>query len=157
MDLKCRPEAFLAGKKVEGGTEMGDPLYSDGKPAIVCKEDCGNAPKKKLLLEWNVARVNGDVGFLLQHVTDGVVWDRVGVGRIQGQDRLAEALTSMMDPPVAELRIDHIITHGYTAALHGALTYGDGEKRRRFCEVYVFNGASKHAKIKEITTYAIDV
>jgi hypothetical protein len=54
---------------------------------------------------------------------------------------------------ITELRIDHIITHGYTAALHGTMAYGG--KRRWFCDVYVFDGASKHAKIKEMITYAI--
>jgi|HigsolmetaAR203D_1030402.scaffolds.fasta_scaffold01307_15 hypothetical protein len=125
-----------------------------GNVKLVCREDCGNAPRKKLLLEWNVALVNGDFDFLLRHVTDTVVWDRVGVGNIQGKDRLIETLESFKEHPITELRIDHIITHGYTAALHGMMTYGG--KRRRFCDVYVFNGASKQAKIKEITTYAIE-
>lgn len=122
---------------------------------IVCIEDCGNAPRKKILLDFIVAYAKGDLDAILEQVADTISWNRVGDKEIQGKDRLIEVLTQMKDFYATELRIENIITHGYTAAMNGIIIFE--EKHYSFCNVYKFNGTSKSAKIKEISTYAIDI
>jgi hypothetical protein len=122
---------------------------------VVCADDCGNAPKKKLLLEFSVAWARGDLHFIAQQIADQILWERVGKETIFGKDAFMQRLAQSKDCQVSEIVIDQIITHGYTAALNGTAAFG--EKRCSFCNVYLFNSASKHAKIKKITTYAIEV
>jgi hypothetical protein len=56
---------------------------------------------------------------------------------------------------VAEVRIDNIITHGDTGVVNGWAKMKEGNAYA-FCDVYKFNGHSKGAKIREITSYIIE-
>ncbi len=126
-----------------------------GELKVTSFTDCGNAPRKQLLLAFNVAFAKGDIAFILEHVANDIVWDRVGDDRIEGKERLAETIEQMKDNLPTEIRIANIITHGSTAAANGILSYE--QKRYSYCDIYIFNGAAKSAKIIAITTYAIDV
>jgi hypothetical protein len=122
---------------------------------VVCVDDCGNAPRKKLLLEFSVAWARGDLHFIAQHIADQIHWERVGKETICGKDSFMKWLEQTNDCQVSEIVIDQIITHGSSASLNGTAAFG--EKRCSFSNVYLFNSTSKHAKIKKITTYAIEV
>jgi len=122
---------------------------------IVCPEDCGNAPKKKQLRDFTAAAVQGDAAFVTACVSDHVEWEVAGARKITGKARFAEALREMHDRPVSELEIRHILTHGKTGAVSGIVKYADGGQRS-FCDVYVFAGSAKDAKIREIVSYVID-
>ena len=121
---------------------------------ILCSEDCGNAPKKKVLLEFNVAFARHDIDVILQHVSEDIVWNRVGERIIRGKAAFAEVIGRMAEgSPATRIEIANIITHGNTASANGVITYGRAQTA--FCDVYRFNSFAKHAKIKEMTTYAI--
>lgn len=124
-----------------------------GQLAVSHAKDCGNAPKKKLLLDIHIALAEGDMSPLLTQVADNVVWERVGLADIHGKEQLEETLARMQKQPATHLRIDNIITHGNTASANGVLSFG--EQRLHFCCVYAFGGFSKQAKIKAITSYEI--
>lgn len=49
------------------------------------KTDCGNAPKREFLKEFNSAFAKGDIEFLVASVSDEVVWDIVGYRQINGK------------------------------------------------------------------------
>lgn len=122
---------------------------------IFCGEDCGNAPKKALLKEFNIAFARGDVDFMLEHAAPNIVWEMVGDRTLRGKDEFAEALDQLKKNKATELHIHNIITHGNVASANGLLKFG--EKSYAFSAVYRFNSFAKSAKIKEITSYVIDV
>lgn len=131
---------------------IGQPL-PPGQLAVTHAPDCGNAPKKKLLLDIHIALAEGDLSPLLDQVADNVVWERVGIAALHGKEQLAQALEAMRQKPATSLLMDNIITHGNTASANGVLSFG--EEQFHFCCVYVFGGFSKQAKIKAITSYEI--
>ncbi|RKQ32691.1 nuclear transport factor 2 family protein [Oceanobacillus halophilus] len=120
---------------------------------VVCPEDCGNAPKKQILRDFNVATVQNKTELVLDYITDDVVWSIVGSHQVVGKDNFLKEINKKEH--VTELHIDNIITHGKTASLNGV--YMEESRKVAFCHVYLFNKAGKSGKIKEITTYIINL
>ncbi len=121
---------------------------------VTCKEDCGNSPRKMLLRDLNIAFANGDVTTLLAYVAENIQWDILGDQKISGKDEFKVALESMKEQKAVEMDIENIITHGATAAVNGVLRMEDGTTYD-FCDVYVFAGHAKTAKIRAMTSYVI--
>jgi hypothetical protein len=40
----------------------------NGDLKIICAEDCGNAPKKNLFKELNIAIAKNDIGFIIENM-----------------------------------------------------------------------------------------
>lgn len=123
---------------------------------ITVEEDCGNAPKKALLKEFNIAFAENDVKCILDTVTDDVEWTIVSDRAIRGRDDFADAVKEMADVDVTALTIDHVITHGAAASVDGMMTLADGTVCE-FCDVYEFSSHTKDAKIQTMTSYVIEV
>ena len=123
---------------------------------VIVGEDCGNSPKALLLRDLNIAFAKNNATFILEHVTDDITWIMVGDQTIQGKANFTAALERMKDNEVVEVRIDNVITHGDTAAVNGRMKMKDGDAYA-FCNVYKFKGHSKSAKIREITSYTIEI
>ncbi len=121
---------------------------------IFCEEDCGNAPKKAILRDFNIAIANKDLDYLLEWISDDVVWNKVGQSTATGKAQVADAFREIV--PAEELVIESIITHGWHASAHGTLLMPDGAKYA-YCDVYKFKGAARNSKIKSITSYVIQV
>lgn len=119
-------------------------------------QDCGNAPKKLLLRDFNIAFANGDVDTLLDNVSDDVCWTMVGASEVVGKEAFAAALGEMSGAEVEELVLHHIITHGNVGSVNGVLKFKNG-KAFGFCDVYRFSSHAKDAKIKEMTSYVIQI
>lgn len=49
-----------------------------GDLKVVCHADCGNAPRKILLKELNIAFAIHNLKFILDHTIDDLHWNRVG-------------------------------------------------------------------------------
>ena len=117
--------------------------------------DCGNAPKKAFLRDFNMAFARADIPALLAAVTDDFRWEMVGDKVISGKEAFANALESMKQHTARELVLDAIITHGREAAVAGTMVMADG-KRFRFADIYTFRGA-KGDKIAALTSYVVEV
>src|SRR5699024_2592306 len=111
---------------------------------VFCKEDCGNAPKKQILKDFNIAYAKCDSESILEQVTDDVIWHMVGAKQSEGKEQCAEELERIGYEQATELHIEHIITHGNTASVNGVLTF-HRDQHYAFCDVYVFNSFAKHA------------
>lgn len=117
-------------------------------------KDCGNAPKKLILKNFNIALVTGDTETILGNLADHMTWTIIGDKMVKGKDAFIDKLSELHDGEITELVIHDIITHGYVASAHGKVL---GVNRDYyFCHVYKFTSASKTAKIKEMTSYIID-
>lgn len=121
---------------------------------IVCPEDCGNAPKKAQLRDLTIALFEGSVDTASALMTDGIVWDNVGSERLVGREAVIASFALMSEGKPTELHIHSIITHGKTAALNATVTMKDGTQIE-YCDVYVFTGGSKLARIKEVKSYRV--
>ena len=119
---------------------------------IHLKTDCGNSPKRAWLKAFNVAFAEGQVDYLLDCVTDDVVWEIIGDKTLQGKAAYAQTLTDMQDYPIAAYRIDHIITHGKEGAVNGQVTLANGTLVA-FCDIYEFANA-KGTQLRRIVSYA---
>lgn len=122
---------------------------------VVCPVDCGNAPRKEILRDWNIALAGGDAAAVAELLADDVVFEPVGGSPIEGK---AAVLSYFETAGVAtdELRIHNIITHGNTAALNASRLLSDGQ-RWDYCHVYLFKGFSRKAKLGRITSYRIEI
>ncbi|MCC6457646.1 MAG: nuclear transport factor 2 family protein [Caldilineaceae bacterium] len=121
---------------------------------VIFGEDCGNAPKRLQLRDFNIAYAKNDIEHILQNITDDVRWEIAGVKLVEGKDQVAEVMEQMKDTKTTELNIKNIITHGNVGAVDGITKLADGSSYA-FCGVYRFSSHAKHAKIKEITLYRI--
>lgn len=119
---------------------------------IICEEDCGNAPKKLLLKDFNVAIVKCDLDPIVNNITDDIHWSLIGLTSVQGKDEFIQTVQEMEREKPKELNIKNIITHGNTGAVNGSIV--TQEKTYAFCDVYKFSGF-KNPKIKEISSYII--
>ena len=117
--------------------------------------DCGNAPKKILLREINIAFAQGDVNVLTEKTTDDVCWDLVGQQRVEGRPAILKELEKMKEEKASDLYLDRILTHGREGAVSGRITLENG-KSYAFADFYTFSSA-KGARVKSITTYVLEV
>ena len=122
---------------------------------VITSADCGNSPKNKLLEKLAIAFAEGDAGFILANVTDDIRWNILGEKLIQGRHDFAGALAQIKDDLVLQLTIQHVVSHGKAGAVDGVAIFEDG-KRRAFCDVYEFSGASGR-RVREITSYRVEI
>ncbi|MDR9855541.1 hypothetical protein RJP21_18160 [Paenibacillus sp. VCA1] len=123
---------------------------------IICAEDCGNAPKKELLRAFNVAFVCNDIGLIMENIIEDIQWNFIGSDTLQGKDQVLRMLEKLIDKKPTELVISNIITHGYSGSLNGILNL-ENNISYAFCNIYRFNSSLNKTKIKEITSYIIDI
>ncbi|PWJ58052.1 SnoaL-like protein [Dyadobacter jejuensis] len=120
---------------------------------ITVTPDCGNAPKKVFLKDFNIAFATGDADFIIDHVSDDICWEIYGDKTIQGKEQFAKEINLMKSYVADEVVIHTIITHGKEASLNGEMKMGD--KTYVFCDVYRFASAGSSI-IKEMHSYVIE-
>ena len=123
---------------------------------ISVEEDCGNAPKKIFLRDFNIAFAEGNNEYLLESISDDITWNLVGNQVVQGKEKFVQELEKMLSSKASELIIYTIITHGNAGTINGTMSFEDGSIIA-FCDVYLFSGYGPQAKIKTITSYGIDL
>ena len=122
---------------------------------IIVSPDCGNSPKLTFVKDFNVAFAQGDIGTLLERVTDDVTWELVGDWKLEGIDAFRDELNKMKDFKVAEAHIQHVVTHGKEGAASGIMI-GENGKIFAFAEFYEFNSA-KVSKMKSIQSCLVEL
>jgi hypothetical protein len=123
---------------------------------IICPDDCGNAPKKAFLKEFNIAFAHNDIDFINENITDDFQWNIIGNHHIQGKEKVVETLKQNQNSKVTELHINNIITHGYAGSVNGTLIV-ENKKKYAFCNIYNFASSRNNSKIKEMTSYLIEI
>ncbi|WP_261129721.1 nuclear transport factor 2 family protein [Bacillus sp. Marseille-Q3570] len=131
-------------------------LKTSGGLIVLCPEECGNSPKKEFLKKFNIAFAENDRAFILENIADDFHWNKIGDRQLKGKEAVEKTLYQMADANITELHIFNIITHGRSASVNGELVF-ENKKRVAFCDVCMFNGAGKNSKIREITSYVINM
>ncbi len=122
---------------------------------ITIHADCGDAPKKQLLRDMNIAFARSDVEAILDFFTDDVHWRIVGETELRGKAAMREALEAMKGVVTRELIIHSIITGGREGAVHGVIISEDGAPVA-FCDVVQFDSAGGNL-IGMMTSFAIEL
>ena len=120
---------------------------------IISSPNCVNSPKIEFLKQYNIAFAEGNLTFLIDSVSDDIVWNIIGDQQIEGKVNFAKALEEMKSVKASELIIDQILSHGKEGAANGIMKMQNGEKYA-FSDFYMFQ-AAKGFKIKAITSYCI--
>lgn len=122
---------------------------------IIRSEDCGNSPKNKFIEDMEIAIVEKDTKFLWKAISPDIHWHIIGEKSVQGASQFLDTLATIFEvSDVAEIAINHVISHGKAGAVSGFRKHING-KTYEFCTVYVFSNA-KATSIKEIKHYAIE-
>ena len=66
--------------------------YEYNNLKIICIDDCGNAPKKYFLKEFNIAFAKNDMVFIIDNITDNFQWNIIGKKLIKGKENFVEIL-----------------------------------------------------------------
>jgi hypothetical protein len=125
---------------------------------VIFSEDCGNSPKNLLLRDFNIAVAKGDLEFIRKNIAEDIDWhllEPAGHKWIHGRDNVLEEYTHNLIIVPVEFTIDNVISHGNTGAANGRIK-AKGGKTYAFCDIYKFDGYTKSAKIKEMTSYTIE-
>ncbi|WP_067147780.1 nuclear transport factor 2 family protein [Pseudotamlana agarivorans] len=122
---------------------------------IITNTDCGNAPKKEFIKQFNIAFAQGDIDFISENVTDNFEWQMIGKKQIKGKSNFIEALKEMQAEDVVELILEKVLTHGKEGAASGILKMKNG-KDYAFSDFYTFSSA-KGSQIKALTSYVIEI
>lgn len=121
---------------------------------IVVPFDCGNSPKREFIKEFNTAFAKGNADFIIEHVSDDIVWTMHGDKKIEGKESFSKEIHKMKEKVADEMTLHSVITHGKEASANGEIKM-DG-KTYAFCDVYVF--AKTTGKIiKRIDSYIISI
>jgi hypothetical protein len=120
---------------------------------INIQPDCGNAPRKVFLKDFNVALAKGDKTFLTENIHDSITWEVAGHKNVTGKEDYLKAIIVHKLWKVKELTIDTIITHGPDASVSGKIITPDNTKFT-FCDIYGFKGAGG-TTINSIKTFLI--
>ncbi|MDD7887684.1 nuclear transport factor 2 family protein [Flavivirga sp. 57AJ16] len=120
---------------------------------ITIPEGCGNSPRQTFLKEFHTAFAKGNAEFIIDHVSEDIVWLIYGNKKLAGKDAFAKEVHSMKKYVADEMVLHNIITHGRTASANGEIRMSG--KVYAFCDVYRFTG-SKGNVIKEIQSYILE-
>lgn len=116
--------------------------------------DCDNSPKKKFIKDFNIAFAKGDREFILDHVSDDIIWLIHGDKKIEGKEDFIKEIRQMQNETADELTLKSIITHGKEASANGEIKMNGNSYM--FSDVYVFKSASGKI-IKTMESYVIAV
>src|SRR5690606_1054033 len=119
---------------------------------IEIPKDCGNAPKKEIIAELNIAWAKADVIAITDFFHPEIEWEMVDEhNTIKGISQVTLFLENMKAAPALALHLQTVITHGKYAAARGTLQFNDQEVR--FHDFYEFSSAGSK-KITKITSMA---
>ncbi len=113
--------------------------------------------KEEFIRDFNEAFSKNDQEFILNNMSDDIVWDFVGDRKVEGKEAVKEFMKPMSEVETLKLEMEQIITHGRTAAATGKMKIreGSGEiKSFAFADFYVLSGL-KTPKVKKMTSYVV--
>ena len=118
-------------------------------------KDCGNAPRKQIVLDFTKALLTGEMGELSEDAHAEIQFYHLKNEEIfTGFEALASVYPNDFKEKMAGLLVEQVITHGKFAAIYGVISLTD-DSAINFCDVYIFSSAAKTGKIKEIKSYQI--
>ena len=119
---------------------------------VEAPKDCGNAPRKMVIRDFLVALYQQDEESVVAALREDVRWEVLGSTVLEGLEDARDWLHRQ--PPVAELHIATVLTHGTDCGADGWVVHRDGSTTN-FSHILFFTGHTKTAKIKQLRSYLI--
>lgn len=113
--------------------------------------------QEEFIRKFNEAFAKNDQDFILDSMSDDIVWNFVGEKIMTGKDAVKEFMEPMKNMETLELEILQIISRGREAAANGRMKIKEpagNTKRFGFADFYEFPG-EKAAKISRMTSYVV--
>ncbi len=120
---------------------------------VIVDVGCGNSPRMMLIRDFNLSMATGDTDAVLDWLADDVVWNLVGIKRLEGKAAVAEWLADEFARLPTAMTIETILSHGKLASASGTVTRA--EHSWAMSEVYVFRNTAKTAPIIRIDSFWI--
>ncbi|WP_439443700.1 hypothetical protein ACSMFR_02655 [Listeria aquatica] len=122
---------------------------------ISLPKSCENAPRKKIVADFTLDLLKQEQNTISEYADLNIVLHFLHEKKtISGLPNLLESLKAERENQIREVTVEHVITHGNTAAINGQIFFAEGG-RLEFCDVYRFASTVKTAKVKEIKCYWI--
>jgi ketosteroid isomerase-like protein len=112
---------------------------------------------EEFIRKFNEAFSRNDLDFILDHMSDDIVWDFIGEKDLKGKKEVKEFMAPMGNIETLEMVLQQIITHNGSAAANGWMRIKEpsGEiKKFGFADFYEFSG-KEDAKISKMTSYVV--
>lgn len=123
---------------------------------ISIAEECADALNKRYVRDFNVDCVTGRIADALEKLSDTVHWNVIGLKVMAGKREIEDSLRDMNRADIVGFSLDNALLQGNRVIATGVIDLKNGSSMH-FCDVYVFENYSGHAKISGITTYGIPV
>lgn len=121
---------------------------------LIIPKDCENAPRKKILIDFTVAVMQGLSNVIEDYAHEDIVWQQLKERKATvGLFALLSWLENEGDE-IDTLEIYQVITHGKFASINGVITHSD-DTEVDFCDVYTFSSAAKSGRVKEVKSYRL--
>ena len=117
--------------------------------------DCGNSPKNILLKDFTIAFARGHAEFVLERVSDHLVWMDTGMQGQKGLDDLKAELIKKQTGRMVKMVLSHVLSHGKAGAVDGIFQLANG-RQHVFCGIFEFASA-KADRISRIKSYVVSV
>lgn len=123
---------------------------------IFVPQDCGNAPRKRTLIEFMTHVVNKEIDQLEALLHEEVRLHRVKEQKeLMGKTEVLREISQLEFHDLAALHFDYVITHGKTTSVNGRLLFDD-ETTLHFHDVIEFSQAGRQGKIKLIKSFWLE-
>lgn len=119
---------------------------------ITVPKDCDNAPKRRIIRDFNLAFAHADLEAIAEYVHQDAVWNMVGDKEVVGRDAIIAYLGTLNYQKATAIELQVIITHGKFASAMGTLSYG--KETIAFNDTYEFTSAGSSI-LKKFTSFAI--
>lgn len=116
--------------------------------------DCGNSPKREFIKQFNIAFAKGNEAFIIDHVSDDIIWTMHGDKKIEGKEAFSNEILKMKENVADKMTLHSIITHGKEGSANGEIMMDS--KTYAFCDVYHFTNTTSKI-IKKIDSYVISI
>lgn len=123
---------------------------------INVKIDCGNAPKKEFIRDFEIAYAKKDRTGILQSLDPKIEWVMIGDKTLSGKDEVEKSLNEMFEISFTELSIENLMTHGKVGGANGTITLDNGAVLG-FSDIFTFTSHAKDAKLKKISSYVVEI
>lgn len=117
------------------------------------------AGREEFLRKVNRAYAEGNIDFLLDHISEDLCWVIVGEKDIAGKSEFKEVIQQMQEMPSMEIKVENIITNDHYGIVEGVVVSRNrlGQKKHfGFCDIYKIHEGT-HFMISEIKSYVIDI
>lgn len=122
--------------------------------AVIGDLKCDNAPKRRIVRDFIIARSSKNKNLLRDILIDDIEWEIINKSVLSGfQPFYDEVLKS--EDKISSVEISSNITHGSEGASETIIILNHGLKIR-IADFFKFESHKKDAKIKLIKTYLID-